>query len=176
MVFSWCLATSTYKWFQGNAHTICSMLKPMFATTMRIFIPCMARGLGACYIPWLIIMVDKSGRQEHIRTSHPFLCALVIDCWDQMNYKLFKHFHLLSSCFTFMLFTLSSIVTGLNEMVEWDMKWTNKFTFVGVARFRLSYNTLYISKPFISSKSTYERATRVRACNNIKILCRLCKM
>ena len=70
------------------------------------------------------------------------LYTVMVDCWNQMNYMLSEPFHLLSSWYVlevFVLFIKVSQVTGLNEIVEWDMKGTNKFTFVGAARFRLSY-------------------------------------
>ena len=70
------------------------------------------------------------------------LYTVMVDYWDQMSYRLSKPFHLLSSCCVlevFVLFIKVSLVTGLNEMVEWDMEGTNKLTFVVAARFRLSY-------------------------------------
>ena len=96
------------------------MCSTMFATTMNIY---------------TLARVDRGGELGMLYT-------VMVDCWDQMNYRLSKPFHLLSSCYVleaFVLFIKVSLVTGLNEMVEWDMEGTNKFTFVGTARFRLSY-------------------------------------
>ena len=98
------------------------MCSTMFATTMNIY---------------TLARVDREGGG-----GLGMLYTVMVDCWDQMNYRLSKPFHLLSSCYVlevFVLFIKVSLVTGLNEMVEWDMEGTNKFTFVGVAGFRLSY-------------------------------------
>ena len=44
------------------------------------------------------------------------LYTVMVDRWDQMNYRLSKPFHLLSSCYVlevFVLFIKVSLVTGL---------------------------------------------------------------
>ena len=78
---------------------------------------------------YLCIRGGRERERERSGGELGLLYTVMVDCWDQMNYRLSKPFHLLSSCYVleaFVLFIKVSLVTGLNEMVEWDMEGTNK--------------------------------------------------
>ena len=96
---------------------MCRILKAMFATTINT----LYHGKG------------RSGELGMLYTMANYNCRLL----GSDSCFLVAIFMLCTGIFV--LFIKVLLVTGLNEMVEWDMEWNNTFTFVGAARLSLSY-------------------------------------